>query len=182
MKSRYNIALIPTSESNQVVKFTKNFVSIADKYLLGEKSLPHVTICQFLADESDLANMWDEVCKSLENRSVELSFEKFSCITAGNSFWVSLLPDNGETLNKMYSKVSKLVKNPIKKTFDYYDPHMTLINTLDEKFEDIVKKLSASYIPIKDTFVVALGKSDDIGQLTEVISRCEVQEKKVFNM
>jgi 2'-5' RNA ligase len=182
MKSRYNIGLIPATESDQIIAFAKNFSTIADKYLLGEKSIPHVTICQFVAEESHLANIWEDVCKSLERLSVELTFEKFSCVTAGNSFWVSLLPDDCETLNVMQNTVKKLVKNPVKNTFDYYDPHMTLIDTKEEKYEDTVKKLSASYIPIKDTFVVSLGKSDDLGQLTEVIFYCEIQNRKKFTM
>lgn len=172
---KYNIALIPIRESDRVVDFVKeNFASIADKYQLGEKSFPHVTLCQFMAEESDLLTIWDEVCQSLKQQSVELEFTKFSSMTVGNSFWVSLLPHDSSALHDMYKTVSHLVKNPIKNALGYYDPHMTLINTKEEKFEEIVNQLAGSYTPIKDTFVVALGKSDDLGQLTEVISCCAI--------
>ena len=49
---------------------------------------------------------------------------------------------------------------------------MTLINTKDPAYKVLVRKLSETYVPISDIFILALGKSDAIGQLTEIIHSC----------
>jgi 2'-5' RNA ligase len=171
VKSRYNIALIPSTKSDQVIHFAKNFSVMADTYLLGEKSLPHVTLCQFMAAEDELLSIWKVVCQSVEQQSIQLVFEKFSCMTGYNSFWVSLLPNHSDLLTNMHNVITNLVKDPIKKISDHYDPHMTLMNSKEVKYENAVKTFSNSYIPIQDTFILALGKSDDFGQLVEVICK-----------
>jgi len=50
---KYNIALTPVSESKSMIECAQNFSAIADQYLLGEKSLSHVTLYHFMADEND---------------------------------------------------------------------------------------------------------------------------------
>ncbi len=170
MKNRYNLALIPSSESDAVVKYAHFLLDIADGYLLGEHSLPHVTLYQFQANESDIESIWEKAYSELNQTSIELAFEKFSCITFDRTvFWVSLLPDNDDVLMKMHSIVANVIKQPVKPS---YDPHMTLINTKDSSYENLVNKLAKIYTPIKDTFVLALGRSDDIGQLIEIIYFC----------
>lgn len=47
MPKKYNLALIPVSKGVEAVRFAKKFAGLADKYLLGDNSLPHVTIYQF---------------------------------------------------------------------------------------------------------------------------------------
>lgn len=109
MKSRYNIALIPSSESDSVVKCAYFLSDIADSYLLGKHSLPHVTLCQFQANESDIESIWEKARNELSQTSIELTFEKFSCITFDKStFWASLLPDNGDELMKMHSVIASI--------------------------------------------------------------------------
>lgn len=48
----FNIALIPTSKNAEIISCAKHFSSIAGQYLLGDASLPHVTLYQFKAEES----------------------------------------------------------------------------------------------------------------------------------
>ena len=62
MKKKYNIALVPKSCGEEVVKISQQLSGIADKYQLGDKSLPHVTLCQFEAEEKEI----DTVAKSHE--------------------------------------------------------------------------------------------------------------------
>lgn len=169
MKNRYNIALIPLTHSQAIIKLSHHFAAIADSYLLGEKSLPHVTLCQFEADESELDTIWKSVFASMPNASLQLTFSEFSCVTKLNLNWISLLPDKIDILKKMHSEVALIIKAPLNKSFKEYDPHMTLINSKDPSYQKAIEKIS--YDPLTDKFVLALGRSNEIGQFTEVLFR-----------
>src|SRR3990167_2068144 len=161
MKKKYNLVLIPVTKNNEVITLTQKLSPIADKYLLCEKSLPHVTLYQFQAEEEEIGSIWNQVMGAWKEKLIDLVFNKFSCITFDNTiFWVSLLPDKRDVLHKMHATIANVLKFPIKKTFD---PHMTLINSKDKEYEQEVAKLSDSYTPITDTFILSLGVSDDIG-------------------
>ena len=167
MPKKYNLALIPLSQSVEVVSFAKKFADLADKYLLGENSLPHVTIYQFEAEEKEIDDIWRRVSEVWKESPIYLEFKKFSCITFDDSiYWVSLLPDNCEKLNAMHALLARTINLPIKR---FFDPHMTLISTKNKECEKEVEKLLNSYEPISDKFVLSLGISDDIGQLVKVI-------------
>lgn len=169
MKNKYNIALTPATNSDVVVSVSQEFSSMADKYLLGNDSYPHVTLYQFEAEEEELDKIWDGICNKIGDEPIDLRFEKFSCVTFNNNvYWVSLMPDAREALSEMHNIVADVLKLPIKKT---YDPHMTLINTKNKNYEMEVNKYSEAYVPINDSFVLTLGKCDEIGQLTEVICK-----------
>ncbi len=147
---------------------------MADEYLLSDSSLPHVTLYQFQVEEKEIDHTWERVCNVWKEQPIDLVFSKFSCITFdGNIFWVSLLPDNCDALHKMHDFIASILQLPVKKTFD---PHMTLINTRNEKYEQEVAKLSGSYKPIADSFILSLGASDDIGQLTQIIHRYDTRK------
>ncbi|GEM_PF-2255357 len=174
MKKKYNLALIPVSKSNDAVTLSNKFSDMADKYLLGVNSLPHVTLYQFQAEEKEINHIWEQVCDAWGEEPIDLVFNKFSCITFDNNiFWVSLLPNNCEALYKMHGFLANTLQLPAKKTFD---PHMTLISTRNEKYEQKVSQLSGSYKPIADSFILSLGASDDIGQLTEIIHRLDIRK------
>ena len=167
MKKRYNLSLIPTSKSNEVIALAKKFSVIADKYILSNKSLPHVTLCQFQAEENTIDTIWDKACGALQNKSIDLQFNQFSCITFDNYiFCASLLPNNRDILYKMHVDIVNILQLSINKSFD---PHMTLINSKNKEYEKEIALISHLYQPIVDTFTLSLGISDDIGQLTEII-------------
>jgi 2'-5' RNA ligase len=174
MKSRYNIALIPVTQGEQVVELSQKFKDIADQYLLGDSSLPHVTIHQFLAEEHEVEDIWIKTCDALNQKTIDLTFKEFSCITFNNAiFWVSLLPDHCDKLAEMNRIVADAIKNPASKSKSDYDPHMTLINTKNSEYKQIAEKVEKSYTPISDRFILSLGKSDDIGQYTKLLYKCE---------
>ncbi len=60
MLKKYNIALIPIKNSRQFVNYaialSRNILSAT--YLLGEKSLPHVSLCHFETDENNIETIW----------------------------------------------------------------------------------------------------------------------------
>ena len=171
MKKKYNLALIPMSENEEFINLSQQFSSIADKYLLGQHSLPHVTLYQFEFEEKEIENVWGKIIKEWQEKPINLEFSHFSFITFDNTiFWVSLLPKNIDPLHKMHNIIAKSILLPSKKSFD---PHLTLMNTKNKSYEKEVDKLRHSYFPITDTFILSLGKCDEIGQFTEVIYRYE---------
>lgn len=170
MKNKYNIALIPMHTSNLIITLSNKLSHIADQYILGENSLPHVTLCQFIASEDALADIWDKVCDSLQHKIIDLVFMDISCITLNNIIhWISLLPNNNDKLSVMNVLVADIIKNPVSKSYKEYVPHMTLVNTKNKDYEKFAGELSKSYEPIADTFILSLGKSDEIGQYTKMI-------------
>jgi hypothetical protein len=109
-------------------------------------------------------------------QSIELTLGNFSCISIDNNNWVSLLPDHLETLMKMHCDVANLIESRIGRCFDKFDAHMTLINSTQVNYKNMV--LSIPFQPIKDVFILSLGKSDDLGQLTKLIYSCNFTETK----
>jgi 2'-5' RNA ligase len=167
MKSRYIIALIPTTKAKQIVELSNKLSDIADRYLLGNSSIPHVTLYHFDAYEDDIKDIWVNVSSALTHEDIELVFDNFSCSTFDNvTFWALLLPNKVVTLSEMHEKVAEKIKCPIKNN---YHPHMTLINSKNNCYEDKVNEIAEYYKTISDRFVLSLGRADEIGQYLEII-------------
>ncbi len=163
----YNLALTPISNGDEAVKYAKKLSNLADKYLLGESSLPHITLCQFEANEVEVKDIWGRISEVWKEEPIELEFKEFSCITFDNViFWASLLPDKCNELHKLHKLITQVLNKPIKK---HFDPHMTLINTKNKGYEKEVTALKSIYQPITDKFILSLGCSDAVGQLTKII-------------
>ena len=180
MKQKYNIAFTPVEKKADFIGYAERFYSIADGYKLGENSLPHVTVCQFYSEESDIKTVWEKVCTAVQEHFVSLTFNQYSCGLYGQFNWISLLPKESEVLNQLHQTVANIVPNPTTKN---YDPHLTLINTLKEKEDEFkieAARLSNTSFSLEDTFVLSLGKSDPLGQFTEIIYQCEA--KSSFNL
>jgi 2'-5' RNA ligase len=177
---KYNLALMPVSKDDEIIMHANQLSKLADKYLLGKESLPHVTLYQFEAEEKEVENIWKKVKMSWQGGLIELEFKEFSCISFDDIiFWVSLLPNNCENLHKLHGLIASALDKPIKKNFD---PHMTLINTKNKDYEKDVDTIKKSFKPISDAFVLSLGSSDALGQLTSVIFKCEVKSKMTCKM
>ena len=166
---------MPMNISDEVVRLSHTFSEYADRYILGEKSLPHVTLCQFEANEDEINRIWEKICEKWREEPIDLRFEKFSCLTFDNQvYWISLLPNNTDALHGMHGKIADIINQPVKKSFD---PHMTLINTKNKEYETKVDEYSRTYKPIRDMFLLKLGKCDDVGQFTEVIYTYEARSE-----
>jgi hypothetical protein len=157
MTRKYNIALIPKSNNDAIVKCAQKFSTTSDQYQLGSHALPHVTLCQFEADENEI--------------DISLEFKNFSYITFNNTiFWISLIPDQRSVLDKMHQTVSNAINLTINK---FYDPHMTLISTTDTEYKKKAGDVTKSYDSITDIFILSMGECDAIGQFTKLIYRIE---------
>ncbi len=164
---RYNLALIPLSQSEKIIECAQQFSNLADKYLLGKKSLPHVTLYHFNAEKNEIAALWKRVGELWQEKPIKLEFKKFSCTSFdGVTFWASLLPNHSEQLHQMHKTIAQILDKPIKETFD---PHMSLFNSKNSDYQKEVAAVKDFYQPITDRFVLSLGYSDDVGQLLEVI-------------
>lgn len=173
MEKKYNLALTPISKSAEVIELANKFSAIADKYLLHEKSLPHVTLYPFQMEDQEIEQFWMDVCKVWKAKTIDLEFKQFSCISFDNhTFWVSLLPNHCDTLHEMHATIAHILRLPVKKSFD---PHMTLINSKNINYKQEVALIADSYAPIVDKFILSLGESDTIGQLTEIVYHYDVK-------
>jgi 2'-5' RNA ligase len=167
MKEKYNLALLPMTKSEDIINASQAFSNMADKYVLGEQSLPHLTLYQFKIEESETKHLWEVVCETWNEDPINLVLEKLSFITFDEDiYWVSLLPGNPTILRKMHEKISRIINHPAKESFD---PHVTLINTRNKDCKKEVDKFAIQYEPIRDSFILKLGKRDDVGQFTEVV-------------
>lgn len=171
MKKKYNLALMPLSKSREIINLSAKFSHIADQYLLGAQSLPHMTLYQFYFMENDIDQLWKNISLIWEKKSTEFSLEKFSCITSDDIFWVSLIPNKRELLFDMHAIIADILQLPIKKTFD---PHVTLCNTKNKEYEKEVAKVATTYNTITDKFILGLGESDEIGQFIRLINRIDI--------
>lgn len=167
MKNKYNIALLPSTQSQAVIQYAQFLAPLADHYRLGENSLPHLTLCQFYMEDKRLPWLWEIVQSKLDLTAIELTFLSVSCKTFDNcTYWAALLPDKEDILLDMHNKVAELIKDPINKP---YEPHMTLINTKDKRYESRVIDLEKRYQAIKDKFILSIGHCDEVGQFTKVL-------------
>lgn len=169
---KYNLALTPISKNNEFITLAQQFSHITDKYLLGKKSLPHVTLYHFSAKESAIDDIWQQANQSWVEKPIHLTFNTYSYTTSNNKiYWIALLPNHIDTLHKMHAIIANITNQPIKHSFD---PHLTLTNTQNNHYQNEIDRLSPSLTPISDAFQLTLGKSDEIGQLTEIIYRRDI--------
>lgn len=169
MKNRYNIALLPLTVSDQVIQLADHIKFLADDYVLGKHSYPHVTIGQFMLEESRIEAIWQQVRHAVSTHQVDLIFKTVSCMVGNRHSWVSLLPDACDTLITMHYIIGRLIRNPINKAFNDYEPHMTLINSINPVDQQVVEEHVKFALPIKDRFILTLGRSDSVGQYQDII-------------
>lgn len=165
MKSKFNIVLIPITQTPRIVQTAEKISYLADEYLLGKTSFPHVTLYQFWRNGAEIPAIWDKISQLIAY--VDLRFETASYVTFDEEiFWISLMPDQRELLTQLHAEVAAIIDKPIKNTFD---PHMTLVNTRNKTCD--VAHILQDYEVISDRFVLAIGSCDKVGQVTRIIHR-----------
>jgi 2'-5' RNA ligase len=168
MKNRYNIALIPSTKSNEFIDLAKNFYPIAGKYKLGTDSHPHITLCQFMATEEEAKSYWKKVFDSSIEHTIRLSLIGIESFTTDSTNWIFLRPNRLMHLMKMHCIVADIIDTRIGRCFEEYDAHMTLVNTDKENYE--ASLISQSFKPIEDEFQISLAETDDMGQFKNRLS------------
>lgn len=175
MHNKFNIALVPADEylSDFVAYAKKSFSIQAAEYLLGTHSVPHVTLCHFIIDESKLDEIHHKVL-ALKQPPIQLHFSTQRSKTYpadslwGEWSWVSLLPDKLDELKKLHLQIATIV-TPTNSAFDDYDPHLTLFNSRDKAGCESINQAPQVNPVLSGTFEIKLGRLDDIGQITEIL-------------
>jgi 2'-5' RNA ligase len=134
MSDFFNIALLPADE-NLAYTCTylaqTNFKEQSAEYLLGDDAYPHITICQFRAEQDQANQIWSSI-ENMQTESILLKFGHIyilpcSGIHAGKT-WVGLTVIKAVKLvqlqKSIYETLSKLgVESATKAT--NYSPHLT---------------------------------------------------------
>lgn len=174
-KRRFNIAYIPTANQTRFIELAKEQARIAQAatYCLGPSSLPHVSLCHFMAEEHHIPKIWAEI-GALKLSMLNLRFESIRDKSYsddspyGGLSWISLMPNHLQELADVHLKIAKIIKHPLNHAYQDYDPHLTLLNS---KNKAACLLLSGASIapPIEDDFILALGTIDAVGQLTKIL-------------
>lgn len=179
---RYNIALIPekTSAYEPYVQCAQqNFGTIHKYYLLGEKSIPHVTLCQFEGhgDMSGLAKVMKKLEAIYSGRLFNPVFMglNFLKLTAefSNLYSVELLVHRDQALSELHDSVTSMVTElglvPLNAHASLYRPHLTLA-CLAKPDSVVVPRFPQNLLGTPDSpFVVKLGVADDYWQFVKSV-------------
>ncbi len=166
MKNKYNLVYVPLNKNAEIIAIAQQFAGYADQYLLGKQALPHVTLCQFEAMEQDLESIWSRAGTMIHAKFISLRFDTISILDKHNYHWVSLMPDQRDELFNLHYEALKVLEISDKV---WFDPHMTLFNSVNDKFADAVNNFTKSFSGLEDKFALALGKSGFAGQFKEII-------------
>lgn len=166
---RYNLALLPQNISAEALRLSTLFAALSDNYLLGPASHPHVTICQFYAEETQLAGIWEQSRRLLTENSLHLIFKQITAELIQEKFWVQLIPEPHERLHQFHLQMAEIVKEPLGLARAQYSPHLTLANIKKDQQEAARAQVAAMRVVLEDDFILSLGNCDENGQVTSLI-------------
>ena len=169
MKHRYNLALLPKHKSAEIITYAKQFASLADRYILGQYSLPHITLCHFLAEPPLLDGIWEEARRMVKPQPLTLTLDSLCGSRSANAFWIMLVTDQKDKLKEMHYAAANIIQKPLNRAYEDYFPHLSLINSQDKNYQAAISQASQSFQPFQDEFVLKLGRSDEAGQFTEIL-------------
>jgi len=178
---RLNIALLPKNKSQAFVDLSTSF-SISSDYTLGNDSHPHITLTQFtVPDDYDIDELWEAVKSHLPTTELSIKLDKFSIFESAEHVWVSLLIKPDPVCNNLREQLFYFLKERgitcSSTSLEKYDPHLTLARKAKLSLLDQVK--TRNEVHEEDTFLLSLGKSDEIGQFVEVIKRSDNNDKSI---
>lgn len=181
MTKRYNIVLLPSfKHSNEFINYAASFSSIANQYILGKKSLPHITVCQFEIEKNDIKKV-HEINQQLMQITIQKrifpEFTSLNFVSLEGEFSGMLAVDLGikrnEPIMLLHQKVTALLESlgftVLNAKGDLYRPHLTLtFLSYKNNLHSFIfpKKLMG---PSKEPFSLCLGTADLNWQLTGLI-------------
>jgi 2'-5' RNA ligase len=175
---RYVIAFLALIPNIFIHEAREKFFALSEGYLLGSKSLPHITLAQFyLASEDKLRDIWDEVVSKIDT-TYHPKFLGLSLTKKAKNLWgVSLLAAREPTLVKQHLEVVDILKKNniscISETGDLYRPHLTLARIKELNISSFNDDLLESSL-----FTLALGYCDENGQYVFSIFNTHNQYKE----
>lgn len=175
---KYNIALVPNNRQ-MFIDYAHHSIYAANKnnYLIGERSIPHITLCHFITEPDQIPILWQSMqADQLEktNLFIRLAFIRSKTYSANSiaedGSWISLIPNHIAELNLLHQRIAKMIKYPTNAAWEHYDPHLTLLNTKDLPLCQAIATPTLVNPPFEDQFSLVLGTSDAVGQLTHILS------------
>lgn len=129
--ARFNIALIPVDAGAQIffVDLAQFFKSTANGYLLGSDALTHVTLCQFRAEESQVAKQVFSSWTSKTNIALRVGQFQFRKGTRVGMVWAEVLVEKAPLLLNIQRECVRHVSESGFETLtrvETYSPHITL--------------------------------------------------------
>ncbi len=174
---KYNIALIPSQNQEQFIQYAQTLSSTAPAHTYhigGKASIPHVSLCHFLAEPEQIDTIWTQV-QGINRPKLHMTFDHHRSKSYSGRpkdiglCWVSLMPDKLDQLKEHHLKIAKIIGQPLNASFGQYDPHMSLFNSRDEVACAEFNRHTQITPPFEDDFIVVLGYLDNVGQITEII-------------
>jgi len=175
---KYNIVLTPSLENRQIfIDFAKkHFSDIHKGYLLGDNSIPHISLCQFDGNEEQLQQI-TEGLKGLHYSSFySPQFQIFNMLSLGGSLKGKDAADLGVVktteIQDLHSLTTRMVQDagliPMNAVGESYRPHLTLacFSPEDRPTTPEHEALLLANIP----FTVAVGIADDNWQFTKILA------------
>jgi hypothetical protein len=172
IQKKYILALLSKDPDIFVREAQKQFSDLTEGYLLGEKSRPHITICQFFLNTADsLPEIWSEaqqICPSPPQPSfTKLAFQK--CVYENyKGWWAQLIVDRNPELIHLHALCLFLLEKRglscLNNHGENYDPHLTLALSKELRLSDCNTHL---FDP--SPFELALGEADGLGQFVRTI-------------
>jgi len=167
---RYNAALLAL-EPHRYVREAQRFAKEAQGYLLGEHSLPHVTLAQFYANPQTYAAIVDDLHNGGQIPQIQFNgfhFGKDDHVEG--VWWVSLSIARDPALVHLHQFVCSILKRhqtePLNSSADLYRPHLTLARVQKIHLDGLTSPVLA---PSSFGFVV--GESDEFGQFKKVLNQ-----------
>ena len=171
-KFRYNIALLAVGEPERYVEVAhQHFSESAQGYILGPRSLPHITICQFFGEAEPLLEGLKQIGTRHGVPPIHFSGLSFNQDpTALDLWWAALTVSRTPGLMQLHHPVLQLLRSqnvePLTLCEDRYFPHLTLarVDRIDIQgfSNDILRECQ---------FELVLGESDNLGQFVSVIQK-----------
>ncbi len=179
MPQKYNIVLIPSLETHQkFIQFAKEcFGKIYNGYLLGENSIPHISLCQFEGTKEQLQQIIEGLKGLRYSSYYSPTLYSLNTVQLGGSFTGKYAADLGvdrtPEIMQLHYRTTEVVKKiglePLNAKDDRYRPHLTLAFFDPQAALTILnpEKLFGNNVP----FTVAVGIADENWQFTEVLSK-----------
>lgn len=173
---KFNLALYPQNENflNRLIETAQiNFSNDEPLYLLGTNSLPHATLCQFLAKDDTHANFLIEAASELLPETVELkpTMVYFCPRTKEPSglYYTGIMISKTKALvdlqKKIYNHLAKNDAHPLTNPDDDYWPHFTLALTSETSFDTA----TIENLPFEPLLSIpVLGDTGENGQLLNI--------------
>lgn len=181
MNQRYNIALIPNvNQKVLLIELSQRYFAAHHAgYLLGPKSIPHITLCQFETNSSELQPILSEFDKTLSQKSFAPDIKSLSIVKHKDESMhyhsVELGIVRSEAMVALHRQAVEFIQlfglRPKNPAGEVYRPHITLsiIATSGDGSQD---KWGIPYqileqLPTLEPFQIALGRADQYWQFVE---------------